>query len=57
MQSASPGTVGERDVATYDLLDEASDRNDVETEPSSAEADRALDRLTRGRRPKKEATP
>ena len=56
VQSASPGTVGERDVATYDLLDEASDRNDIEAAPSSAEADRALDRLTRGRRPKKEAT-
>jgi UDP-GlcNAc:undecaprenyl-phosphate GlcNAc-1-phosphate transferase len=57
VQSASPGTIGERDVAKYDLLDVASDRNDVESVPSPAEADRALNRLTRGRRPKKEAAP
>jgi UDP-GlcNAc:undecaprenyl-phosphate/decaprenyl-phosphate GlcNAc-1-phosphate transferase len=57
VQSASPGSIGLRDVATYDQLDVASDRTDVGSTPSPAEADRALSRLTRRRRPKKEATP
>ena len=57
VQSASPGEVSEADVAQYDLLDVASDPTDVAVDTTPAEADRALDRLTRGRRPKKEATP
>jgi UDP-GlcNAc:undecaprenyl-phosphate GlcNAc-1-phosphate transferase len=57
VQNASPGTVGQKDVAQFDQLDVASDRTDVESAPSAAEADRALRRLNRGRRPKREATP
>ena len=57
VQSASPGVVSEADVAQYDLLDAASDPTDVTVDTTIADADKALDRLKRGRRPKKEATP
>jgi UDP-GlcNAc:undecaprenyl-phosphate GlcNAc-1-phosphate transferase len=57
VQSASPGAVSEADVAQYDLLDVASDPTDVTVDTTIADADKALDRLKRGRRPKKEATP
>jgi UDP-GlcNAc:undecaprenyl-phosphate GlcNAc-1-phosphate transferase len=57
VQSAPPGSVGPRDVAAYDSLDAAADATDVESSPTDAEAERALKRVTRARRPKREATP
>lgn len=45
VQSAPPGEVSEADVAQYDLLDEASDPVDVESETTGAEAEGALERL------------
>jgi UDP-GlcNAc:undecaprenyl-phosphate GlcNAc-1-phosphate transferase len=56
VQSASPGAVSEADVAQYDLLDVASDPTDVAVDTTPADADKALDRLNRRPRPKKEAT-
>jgi len=55
VQLAAPGSVSEADVAQYDQLDAAADPSDVESEPSAAEADRALDRLNNSDPTKREA--
>jgi hypothetical protein len=47
--------VSEADVAQYDQLDAAADPSDVESEPSAAETDQALDRLNNGGTPKRKA--
>ena len=55
VQLAAPGEVSEADVAQYDQLDAAADPSDVESEPSAAETDRALDRMNNTGTPKRKA--
>lgn len=57
VQSAPSSTPGEADVAHYDPLDAAADPTPVESEPSEAEAEAVLDRLTQRHRGTKDATP
>ena len=55
VQLAAPGEVSEADVAQYDQLDAAADPSDVESEPSAAETDQALDRMNNTGAPKRKA--
>jgi len=55
VQLSAPGEVSEADVAQYDQLDAAADPSDVESEPSAAETDQALDRLNNSGTPKRKA--